>query len=182
MATSLTQIAGFLKNRDMKFSREDDRDMIIVPFRHDELDALLVVVKLEENGEFLKVFSPKLFMCKDSPHKAQLLQALLLTSWETKMLQWEYDPNDGEVRAMIEFPLEDALLTEKQFFRAFDGLIHLVHRFYPRLKKILDSGKDPTSDDGHSQTDPLSQAFREFLSGGGDDTGKGNEPDIPDGF
>ena len=28
------------------------------------------------------------------------------------MMQFEYDDSDGEIRAMIEYPLEDAELTE----------------------------------------------------------------------
>ena len=119
------------------------------------------------------MFIPKLFTYQSGPHKAALLQTLLLTSWETKMLQWEYDPSDGEVRAMVEFPLEDAPLTERQFFRAFDGLLHLSVRFHPRLKQVIESGEDP------GRAEPGAGADSEwgaFLRGGGGDDG-GGAPD-----
>jgi len=165
MATTLDQIAGFLTSKDLKFNREYDRGMIVVPFRHEDDQPLMVVVRLEENGEFLKIFTPTLFRYLDGPNKLALMESLLLTSWETKMLQWEYDPTDGEVRAIVEFPLEDAQLTLKQFSRAFDGLIQLVTRFYPRLKKVIETGEDPTRRDREGEDD-LSRAFRDFVDGG----------------
>jgi hypothetical protein len=186
MATTLDQIAGFLTSKDLKFNREYERGMIVVPFRHEDDSTLMVVVRLEENGEFLKIFTPKLFTYQDGPNKLALMEALLLTSWETKMLQWEYDPTDGEVRAIVEFPIEDAQLTLKQFSRAFDGLLQLVTRFYPRLKKVIETGEDPTRRD-RGGDDDLSRAFRDFVDGGdgsGSDSGGtgglGGGGDAPD--
>ncbi len=60
------------------------------------------------------------------------------------MLQWEYDPSDGEIRAIIEFPLEDSILTEKQFNRCLSGLIQIVDSVaIPRLLEVMVTGQDP---------------------------------------
>jgi hypothetical protein len=60
------------------------------------------------------------------------------------MLQWEYDPSDGEIRAIIEFPLEDALLTERQFNRCLYSLVQLVDELaLPRLQMVMETGEDP---------------------------------------
>lgn len=60
------------------------------------------------------------------------------------MLQWEYDPSDGEIRAIIEFPLEDAILTERQFNRCLDSLVELVDEIaMPRLQTVMEVGEDP---------------------------------------
>ncbi len=181
MATSLDQIATFLENRGLRFRREDERSIILVPFRLEEIENLLVVVRLEENGEFLKIFTPKLFIYLDGPHKLPLMQTLLMTSWESKMLQWEYDPTDGELRAIIEFPIEDSILTEKQFFRAFEGLVNLVRIFHPRIRQVIESGADPGREDKGTPSDELTRAFLDFLRqrGGadGDGTGGGEPPD-----
>jgi hypothetical protein len=69
---------------------------------------------------------------------------MLAISWETKMLQWEYDPSDGEIRAIIEFPLEDSILTERQFNRCLSGLIQIVDTIaFPRLQEVMETGEDP---------------------------------------
>ncbi|HUT55332.1 MAG TPA: hypothetical protein VM658_18220 [bacterium] len=143
MAATLDQIAGFFGNRNITFRRDDARGWLLVPFQYEPLSPLIVAVALEEDGRFLKIFAPRLMQYGDGPHKLALMQTLLHTSWESKMLQWEYDPIDGEVRAMVEFPIEDAELTEAQFFRAFDGLSRLAMLFYPRLKSVIETGSDP---------------------------------------
>ena len=64
------------------------------------------------------------------------------------MLQWEYDPSDGEIRAIIEFPLEDAQLSERQFDRCFDGLVEMVSDWaLPRLKEVMAHGYDSGDDE-----------------------------------
>ncbi len=61
-----------------------------------------------------------------------------------KLLRFEYDPTDGEVRAAIELPLEDAPLTERLFDRCLSGLIQLVdQQAMPRIKTVLATGEDP---------------------------------------
>jgi hypothetical protein len=174
MATSLSQIEGFLQRKDLKFQRDADKDMILVPFKRGDNQPLLAVVKLEENGEFIKIFTPKLLTYLNGPNKLPLMQALLHVSWETKMLQWEYDPQDGEIRAIIEFPIEDSQLTERQFMRAFTGLLQLVEKYLPRLRSVIETGQDPSRRD--EPGDDLSRAFRDFL----EQRGGGGTPDVPD--
>lgn len=176
MATSLNEIEGFLRAKDLKFQRDDSKDMIVVPFKRGDGEPLIVVVRLEENGEFIKIFTPRLLSYLNGPNKLVLMQALLHISWETKMLQWEYDPTDGEIRAIIEFPLEDATLTQRQFDRAMSGLLQLVEAFLPRLKTVIETGEDPGRRD--DSNDELARAFRDFLGQRGG--GAGGGPDVPD--
>jgi hypothetical protein len=173
MGTTTTQIAGFLEKRGLKFVREDDKNRVLVPFNLEGNEKLLVVVALEENGEFLKLFSANLCKYSDGPYKLLLMQTLLMISWETKMLQWEYDPSDGEIRAMIEFPLEDAVLTERQFLRAFDALVQLVVTYFPRVKSVIATGKDPGRQGKDTPSDRLADEFRRWVSGGGSARGGG---------
>jgi len=180
MATDLDQIAEYLKSVDLKFQREDDHHRIVVPFgeKVDE-NPTLVVVALQEDGEYLQVFSPYVFKYKDGPRKLPLMQTMLQISWETKMLQWEYDPSDGEVRAVIEFPLEDAQLTKKQFLRVFFSLLKMLEIFKPRLQKVIDTGEDPGRSDGSSSPGDLAQSFLEYMrsqgGAGSSDEGSGGE-------
>ena len=59
------------------------------------------------------------------------------------MLRYEYDPTDGEIRASIELPLEDAILTERQFNRCLSALIQLVDdKSMSRLQSVLARGED----------------------------------------
>lgn len=145
MGVTLQQIATYLDNQGLKYSLNEDNTQILTGVEATHVDQFLIVIQLDEEGEFFKLFAPEILSgVKTHRHKEAILQTLLSISWETKMLQWEYDPSDGEIRAMIEFPLEDALLTERQFFRCLSGLVETVDTIaMPRLQQVMDSGRDP---------------------------------------
>lgn len=148
MGASLAQISTYLDHRGLKYELREDHSLIVVDVPTSDPEPLVVVVKLEEDGEFIKVFVPQVVAgVRDHPHKTAILQTMLVISWETKMLQWEYDPSDGEIRAIIEFPLEDAQLSERQFDRCFDGLVEMVSDWaLPRLKEVMAHGYDAGDD------------------------------------
>ncbi|TAE59584.1 MAG: hypothetical protein EAZ76_18940 [Nostocales cyanobacterium] len=145
MGANLKQIANYLDNLGWEYRFDEEEDRIITGVEADHLEDFLIVVQLDEDGKFFRVFAPQVLAgVKEHPYKASILQTMLAISWETKMLQWEYDPSDGEIRAIIEFPLEDSILTEKQFNRCLSGLIQVVDNIaLPRLKQVMDTGEDP---------------------------------------
>jgi len=173
MPTSFSQIEGFLAARNLKFQRDEARSSILVPFGFAEagFDRVVLVVRLQEDGEFFEIIVPNLFKYPDGPNKLPLMQTLLHISWETKMLQWEYDPSDGEIRATIEFPLEDAVMTSRQFFRAFDAMLQFVQVYGPRIRAVIETGADPGRRPSDAAPDELARSFLEYLRGGGGDDG-----------
>ncbi|WP_421655617.1 hypothetical protein [Leptothermofonsia sp. ETS-13] len=145
MGATLQQIAGYLDNKGWKYRVDEEECRILTGVHADNVEEFLIVIQLDEDGEFFELFAPRVLSgVKDHPHKSAILQTMLCISWETKMLQWEYDPSDGEIRAIIEFPLEDSTLTERQFNRCLYSLIELVDEIaLPRLKAVMDTGEDP---------------------------------------
>jgi hypothetical protein len=145
MAATLKQIAGYLDKKSWKYRLEPDNSRIITGVYAENIEQLLIVIQLDEEGEFFEIYAPRVLTgVKGHPHKDAILQTMLCISWETKMLQWEYDPTDGEIRAIIEFPLEDAELTERQFNRCLFSLVQLVDELaLPRLETVMATGVDP---------------------------------------
>ncbi|MBD1822174.1 hypothetical protein H6F51_06655 [Cyanobacteria bacterium FACHB-DQ100] len=145
MAATLQQIAGYLDLKAWKYRIDEEGSRILTGVYGENLEDFLIVIQLDEEGEFFEMFAPRVLSgVKDHPHKAAILQTMLAISWETKMLQWEYDPSDGEIRAIIEFPLEDSTLTERQFNRCLHSLVELVDELaLPRLKAVMETGEDP---------------------------------------
>lgn len=145
MGATLEQIAGFLDNKDWKYRLDREESRILTGVYGENIEDFLIVIELDEDGEFFEIFAPRVLAgVKDHPHKTAILQTMLCISWETKMLQWEYDPSDGEIRAIIEFPLEDAILTERQFYRCLHSLVQLVDELaLPRLQAVMETGEDP---------------------------------------
>ncbi|NMF66753.1 hypothetical protein DP113_25835 [Brasilonema octagenarum UFV-E1] len=145
MAADLQQIAYYLDNLGWDYRIDPEEGRIITGVESDNVEDFLIVVQLDEEGKYFRLFAPQVLSgVSDHPHKAAILQTMLYISWETKMLQWEYDPSDGEIRAIIEFPLEDSILTEKQFNRCLHGLVQLVDSVaIPRLMAVMETGHDP---------------------------------------
>ncbi|MBD1904179.1 hypothetical protein NDI37_21240 [Funiculus sociatus GB2-A5] len=145
MGTTLQQIANYLDTQGWKYHIDEEAYRILTGVQAENVEEFLIVVQLDEEGEFFKLFAPQVIAgVKDHPYKEAILQTMLCISWETKMLQWEYDPTDGEIRAIIEFPLEDSILTERQFHRCLAGLVQIVDNVaVPRLKEVMETGVDP---------------------------------------
>ncbi|MGE5658138.1 MAG: hypothetical protein ACM37W_16165 [Actinomycetota bacterium] len=149
MSVTLQEIACYLDNQEWDYQIDEENSRILTAVQADNVENFVIVIQLDEDGDFFKIFAPQVISgVSDHPYKPAILQTMLCISWETKMLQWEYDPSDGEIRAIIEFPLEDSTLTERQFNRCLRGLIHIVDEVaIPRLQAVMETGKDPGEED-----------------------------------
>ncbi len=148
MAISLTQIANYLDHHNLNYKLDAAYNQIITGVTGDNLDRFVIVIQLDEEGEFFKLFAPDILPgFQNHAYKEVILQTLLGISWETKMLQWEYDASDGEIRAIIEFPLEDGTLTERQFYRCLTALVEIVDSTIPRIQEIMAATPEDSPDD-----------------------------------
>ena len=167
MGSTLEQISEFLTSENLKHRIDQERGVIITGFGTEQyLDKdgehhLGMVISLEEDGEFLKVFSPQCYFALDATNRPALLQTLLMVSWKTKMIQFEYDDSDGEIRAIIEFPLEDAELTRRQLLRVVQALVQIVDSYHPVIHKALSEGVIDFDESGNPLQE-LQSAFSSF--------------------
>ncbi len=167
MGSTLEQISGYLDSEGLKHRIDQERDVIITGFGTEQYvdkdgeNHLGMVISLEEEGEFLKIFTPQCYSALDETNRPALLQTLLMVSWKTKMIQFEYDDSDGEVRAIIEFPLEDAELTRRQLLRSVQALVQIVDKYHPVIYKALREGVIEFDESGNP-LDELQSAFSRF--------------------
>ncbi|WP_246259807.1 YbjN domain-containing protein [Oxynema aestuarii] len=143
MATTLTQIAHFLDRRSWFYHLEPERNRIVTGVKSEVVENFMIVIQLHEGGEYLELCAPQLLFLKDHVCKGVAFQTMLAIAWEVKLLRWEYDPDDGEVRTSVALALEDAPLSENQFNRLLSALIQLTDRAIERLNTVLVTGEDP---------------------------------------
>ncbi len=154
MATTLDFIAHCLDQRGWTYQVDRAQQQIITGVKAENLDRFIILLRLTEKGEFLQFIAPQILNLKDHVYKGMAFQTMLHISYGVKMLRFEYDPSDGEVRASIELPLEDATLTVAVFNRCLEGLIQLVDtQAMPRLKAVLATGEDPGQTEGGLSVD-----------------------------
>lgn len=165
MSTTIVEIKGFLDDEELKYDHENGDNYIHTGFRTDNYvnkdgeRNLRIVIELLESGKFIKFMAVHAYnmpKTASSFHKMALFQTLLHISFRTKMVQFEYDPDDGEIRANIEFPLEDAELTQKQMARCLASLTGIIDDYHEQISDAIQSGLTPESEDEERQ------AFKEF--------------------
>ncbi len=145
MASSLTDIETILRAEDLRYTRMDDYIRTSFGTEHyadaDGEKSVFLVLKCEEEGEYFKLIAPNLYKLASEKRGAALFQTLLMVSWKTKLIQFEYDEADGEVRAIVEFPLEDAVLSRRQLMRCLHGMVQIVDEYHPIIQRALDMGR-----------------------------------------
>lgn len=79
------------------------------------------------------------------------------------MLQFEFDDNDGEIRAMIEWPVMDANLTWNQVLFATIAIIRLLDNYYDIIIKAGQTGILSWSDESDAEKQAEIQSVVEKL-------------------
>jgi hypothetical protein len=165
MATTIEALKGFLDAEKLHYDYDVGDCYIRTGFKTDNYEnkdgrkSVRIIIELVEGGEFIKFMAPHAYnMPKhaSSFHKMALFQTLLQVSWQTKMVQFEYDPDDGEIRANIEFPLMDAALTQRQMRRCLMALANIIDDHHTQISDAISCGITPESDKDERE------AFEEF--------------------
>lgn len=145
MTVTLHQISEYLDRRGWIYRFEREYEQIITGIKGQNLEHLLIVIRVSEEGKFFQFFVPEVIAgLRDHPYQKQIFETLLSIGWETKLVRWAYDRTNGAIQAEIGFPMMDGTLTEVQFNYCLEGLISLVDAFVPRLKRVMESGEDPS--------------------------------------
>lgn len=151
MATSLEQLKSFLDEHDLEYEVVEDHDAIILGFGLDPESTTFrdrdgdphvrVGIQLREEGEFLGVFCPQAWNVDGCAHKAAVFEALVTIQARYKMLRFDYDPNDGEIRPNLELVVEDGELTARQFHRMIEGLMLAIQKFDGVIRHAMTTGE-----------------------------------------
>jgi hypothetical protein len=146
MPTSLKEIAEFLSNQGLCHDvRPEYSDIITIfdteNYKNEEGERKLpIVILVEEKGKFIKIFSPRCYRYSKSRYKEAFFKTLLAISFHTKMVQFECDQYEEGIYAMVEFPIEDSKLSEKQLIRSLFSIVRVLERYDSVIRSALDSG------------------------------------------
>jgi hypothetical protein len=124
--------------------------------------SIPIVFKIEEEGRYLKVVVPNYFEINPNEKNYFFLKKLLKICWETKLVQFELNPKNGEVRAIIEVAVEDGTLTSTQIKRIVDTLLTVSDYYFDDLYRTL-SHIDAAVED-RIDTDTITKLNRIFNS------------------
>lgn len=165
MATSLQQIKSFLDEVSMNY-REDD-NVIFSGLGNDGENVALFFRAREDGGIFEMQAEPlnddnsQYNLDMNHPHTSLVMQYILRSNYQTKFGTWELNHKDGDLHFAVEIPLEDAVMTSKQFKRILSILSEVIDA-QKAIKYIVEHGEFPSK-----KTDDVDSAlmaeFAEFL-------------------
>ncbi len=104
-----------------------------------------IILKIEEDGRYMKVIAPGLYSLKtvnDHQIVAALHKKLLQICWETKLVQFEFDTEELEIRGIVEIAIEDGTLTAMQLQRAVQTLHEVVDHYHPEITEVISGRTD----------------------------------------
>lgn len=149
MASSIEEVVSFLTEEGLRFAHAEGNNYLRTGFttkRYVDADGvklLHLVITVEEQGKFIKIAAPAAYRFHHdgtSFHKLALFQTLLQICHMTKMVQFEYDPDEGEVQAIVEFALEDADLTRQQLMRSVYTLSDALDEYHTAIHDAITGG------------------------------------------
>jgi hypothetical protein len=170
MAVTLEQIIGYLENMDFKYDYSKEKERILL-ISGDEDSTYTHFIRAKEDGDIFEWQMQILdenkdnLMIKDHKYIGTVLAHLLFLNYRTKFGTWEFDPSDGDIRLAVEIPLEDALMTEKQFKRVMSLMLRDADKHADEILHILNTGEIPKDD---SEADMIAklEAMLATLKGG----------------
>lgn len=148
MPLNLEQIEAFLVEADLKYRLEDagPSGHVLTAFatsNYENADGrrgVAIVIGVSEEGEFLEFTAPRLYDARRCRDPGKLFQALLDVTMRTKLVRFEHDAEDGEVRATVTYPVEDGGLTRRQFRRMVEAIPKAVDHWHPVIRRAIEEG------------------------------------------
>ena len=148
MAINLEELSAHLSSEELQHERlvEDGQEALKLLFHMNSYlscagsHELHIYITLEEQGRYLKVFSPRVYQVNEA-HRRNVFVALLHVSWLTQLIQWEFDIEDGEVRVIVEFPIEDGTITARQLCRVVRDMVGIVDKYDTTIRTAMETGK-----------------------------------------
>jgi hypothetical protein len=146
MAMQMERVESFLLAERLKFRSHDDGHVVVgFATRHyaapDGTKGIAIAVRLPEEGRYLECIAPGLYSLQGCRHPDAVLRTLLAIMQRTKMIRFDWDPADGEIRCAIECPVEDGVLTRRQFMRMLHAIPELVDAWDPAIRAAFASGE-----------------------------------------
>jgi hypothetical protein len=150
MPTTIQQVTGFLDESELTYDVKEEYEAIGIGFSLDESSTtyrdpdgdahVQLVIRVAEEGEFVAVLAPQAWNVAACPHKAAVFEALVALQARFKLLRFDYDPEDGEIRPNVELAVEDSSLSSKQFHRLMHAVILGVQRLDRVVRHAMETG------------------------------------------
>ncbi len=145
--TTFDEIKAILDKNSIQYTNDTHYGLIRIDSRTDVYTnpagekSLQMAIQLLEDGEYVRFFVFDAYRIPPDSANATVFKAFEIVSWRTKLMRFEYDLADGEVRPSVDIPIEDAPLTERQVLRCLGNLVKVLDDYHGFISAALATGK-----------------------------------------
>lgn len=148
MAVAVQDIAQWIDARGWEYLTVEDDDQTRFVFSLECSGALTLSleVSVAEEGQFVQLRAAELIAgrtLETTPYRRRILSAAAEETFRRRLAKIGFDPQDGEIDCCVDLPLEDCILTQRQFEYAFHLVILVARLVHARMAVILETGRDP---------------------------------------
>jgi hypothetical protein len=145
MSIKMERLESYLLAERLKFRTHEEGHLVVgFETRHyvapGGVRGIAIAVRLGERGEYLEFIAPGLYDIQECRHSDAVRKLLLAITQRSKMIRFECDPTDGEIRCSIECPIEDGTVTRRQFVRMLKAIPELLDNWDSAIRAAMDTG------------------------------------------
>lgn len=152
MAMTMDQLKQLCDQMGLRYFLDPRRTAVTFGLRGDASNFHLLVL-LDLDGTFLQLRSIEYVKCPAGhPNLHAVLKVLGDLNLATRLVKYGWDAVDGEIVAFGDMWIMDGAVTPNQFQRMLVNWLGGVDPAYPRIKKTIETGKDPGPDTGQGRS------------------------------
>ncbi|HEY3319676.1 MAG TPA: YbjN domain-containing protein [Planctomycetota bacterium] len=145
---TLETLARYLDRDEWRYDLDPEASCIRTGFRGDHATYRAMVL-FDADKQRVRFIVPNYLNLTKIPDKLRILERLMELNMQYILLKFGYDPGDGEVRAEIDVPVNDATLSYEGFRRCLYCLLTAVDEEYPEMMRLMwGSGKEKKGESG----------------------------------
>ena len=147
MVASLEDVTNTLDSMAWKYIVKEDKENVLTGVVTDDYrDAdgehrLGLLIRIAEDGEMLVVAAPFARRVPDLNDVARLalLDLINEATRNYKLARASWDPNDGEITAHVQIPIEQSAFHPSMLERCIGNVIEFFERYGSRIDEVLNT-------------------------------------------
>jgi len=152
MSVPVEAIQGFLLRAGLKFAMNDQggtNGQFLLSFRtknyvnQEGKKSLSLMVSVAEDGRYLEIAAVNLYSATKAKDVGKLCEFLMGQNYNTKLMRWEIDRTDNEIRATVEAAPLDGSITFHAFMRMLMMVPTVADSLHSTITKVMTTAKLP---------------------------------------
>ena len=149
---TLDTLARYLDRDEWRYDMDVAGSCIRTGFRGDHATYRAMVLFDQEKAR-VRFIVPNYLNLTKVKERSRIVERMMELNMQYILLKFGYDPQDGEVRAEIDVPVNDTMMSYECFRRCLYCLLTAVDEEYPEMMRLMWGEKgEPKAKDGEPET------------------------------